>query len=52
MLFPDGSRRAGFFVYNVFKKTLTSIDEYDQALEDYPEAQPPEEFREELLNYL
>jgi len=32
MLFPDGTRRAGFFVYNVFKKTLNSIEEYDEEI--------------------
>lgn len=30
MIFPNGERRAGFFNFNVFKKALNDINEFDE----------------------
>ena len=51
MIFPDGQRKAGFFEFNVFKRQLTRISEFDK-LKFSEEIKFPKEFREELEEYL
>ncbi len=55
MIFPNGERRAGFFNFNVFKKALNDINEFDELqnkLTSEDGGLIPKEFREELEDYL
>jgi len=49
MVFPDGDRRVGFFEFNVYKRPLENIDEYDNEIKKLDEKfKVPPEFKEEV----
>jgi len=52
MIFPNNVRKVGFFVNNVFKKNLETMKEFDQEIQNHPQAEVPPEFREEIEEWL
>lgn len=53
MIFPDGFKKAGFFEENIFKRSLETLEQMNEYVEEeVDEGQIPEFFKQELKEYL